>query len=516
MSAHKHSNTKNKSFWDRVKTWWNNDTIFLSGVCLLSLVTFLRAFSIDFMLDDYFFLKVGRANSIGDFLHFFYPVKDYFYRPIPTETFYFLIHIFRENTVIAHTMMFILYFVGLVFLYKIILKILHERGLARLFIFLYAIHFTHVFQLYEIATAIEIFLFTFLVISFYYYLNRKIALSVVFFVLALLSKETAILFPLFLLLYYVFKGKKEGFRLRDIFWYVATSVLFGLIYRFGVSEVVRNEPTYRIQKNPRLMVNNLMWYSFWSLGIPNFFPDYFASIFSPPIADFWKQLKNQTFIYWAWSYGAYFVLFIPTAIVGFVLALKKKNGWAILLFSAISFLLFISPTLPILHKWMVRLTLPLIFVVLIQSYLLWLVYASGKLGRIVVGIILVLFFIGNAFAIQLHQESGLFLLETRIVKNVRTYVAKHRKKIEQKGIIHFQDRDVTGVTITPWGGSKKLSTTLHGEDFADLFFPDKSIRVFYAYETPATPEGAFIAKAFQIVQNQSFNCKTILFFQWCW
>ena len=35
-----------------------------------------------------------------------------------------------------------------------------------------------------------------------------------------------------------------------------------------------------------------MWYFLWSLGLPNFMPDYIISIFKPPISEFGKLIIN--------------------------------------------------------------------------------------------------------------------------------------------------------------------------------------------------------------------------------
>jgi hypothetical protein len=52
-------------------------------------IVFRNAFKVEFYVDDYFFLKIGHANDFKSFINFFSPFKDYFYRPIPTELFYF-------------------------------------------------------------------------------------------------------------------------------------------------------------------------------------------------------------------------------------------------------------------------------------------------------------------------------------------------------------------------------------------------------------------------------------------
>jgi len=183
-------------------------------VLLFAFTTFLfkNAFSTYFLNDDFFFLKITRINSFSQFVNFFSPIRQYSYKPVSTEVFFFLIHLFKENVFIAHLLGFLIFFVGIYYLYKTILLLTKNKLLSRLTVALYAINFTHVFQLYYLGTMQEVALFTFIAISFYKLLSGKNIQAIVFFVLALLSKETAVLFVSFLILFKFFTDKKIEWR----------------------------------------------------------------------------------------------------------------------------------------------------------------------------------------------------------------------------------------------------------------------------------------------------------------
>src|SRR3989344_8152437 len=91
-------------------------------VFLFALTAFLfrNAFTTYFFNDDFFFLKIARINSFHQFINFFSPVRQYSYKPISTEVFYFLIHLFNDNIFVAHLLGFLIYFIGIYYLYKII------------------------------------------------------------------------------------------------------------------------------------------------------------------------------------------------------------------------------------------------------------------------------------------------------------------------------------------------------------------------------------------------------------
>jgi len=75
---------------------------------LFAFTTFLfrNAFTTYFFNDDFFFLKITRINSLGQFINFFSPIRQVSYKPVSQEIFYFLIHLMRENIFLAHLLEF--------------------------------------------------------------------------------------------------------------------------------------------------------------------------------------------------------------------------------------------------------------------------------------------------------------------------------------------------------------------------------------------------------------------------
>ena len=150
--------------------------MFFVGLFIIIIFLFNKAFSTYFFTDDFFFLKISRITNISDFIKFFSPIRTHSYKPLATEVFYWLIHLVNHNLLISHGIVFIVFFIGLVYLYKNIMKLTNNRLLAYLTTGLYGISFTHVFQLYYLATFQEIAVFTCLNISFYYFQSNFIIL----------------------------------------------------------------------------------------------------------------------------------------------------------------------------------------------------------------------------------------------------------------------------------------------------------------------------------------------------
>ncbi len=323
-----------------------SESIIFVLFCLFSIVgLFKNAYSISFFLDDFFFLDIGHANNLWQFLNFFSPFKNYFYRPIPTETFYFIINYFGQDLIIAHTIVFVVYIIGVFYLLKITFFITQKRLFSYLLVFFYAINTVHIFQLYQLATFIEIALFTFLIVSFYYFITQKIFISLLFFIIALMSKETALLYPIFLFAYTYFTEKVTNnfIKLLGLMFFI--SIIFLLIYHQSSQTAITTTDTYTIQLNPHLLLNNTVWYLLWSLGLPNFVPDYIKSIFFNPLPSFWNLMTDSTIRHYFYLLIAYFALFVPTYIVVLLRAnnIQQKKILILTGFGLFFFLVFISP-----------------------------------------------------------------------------------------------------------------------------------------------------------------------------
>jgi hypothetical protein len=478
----------------------NLTVIFFLVLTSFVLILFRRAFTINFFLDDFFFLKIGRADNLNQFLNFFSPNKTYFYRPIPTEIFYYFINLINENLFVTHFFIFLFYFIGLFFLLKSLLVVTGNKVLAYLAVFMYSINFVHVFQLYQVATFIEVSLFTFLILSFYCVLKKRYFLSSIFFIGALFSKESAIFFPLILTLCYFFKiipFSKKAFRSLIINFLLC--LFFYFLYRPSLSYVTATEPFYRLNLNLRLIINNLLWYSLWSLGLPNFLPDYLPSIFAKPLPDFWKLLDSPAYKIYFYSLIVYYTFLIPTALTIFLNHPKTRiKNFLAYVFIFVSFTLLIAPTLPTIHRWMVRLTLPLIFTVLTQAMIIYQAFKEKKFYKFIAGILLILYIVIQIIGVGIHESSSIFLFESKISDQVLTFLTKNKNEIEKKKIIYFLDRNSN---LSGWDGSKKLKNTLHGENFIPAIFLKENIKVYYDFNKNKIPLHAFVIDSEEMMSH---------------
>lgn len=450
-------------------------SLFSSFTILSVLLYFARAFQTGIFKDDFFFFNISHVHTIADFAKFFSPIRTYSYKPLASEVFYFFI---RNNITIGRIVVFLTYFIGLYFLYQVVLNLTKKQLLAQLFVFLYAISFVHVFQLYWLATFQEVLVFAALASSFFFYQKEKYIPSIVLYTLALFSKETAILYLPFLYCMHFYFYKKRD--LKSLIAYTVFSVIFYFLYKYSLSFVTSLD-NYKMEFNPKRILNNSLWYFLWSVGAPNFLPDTMRSIFSKPTADFWKMFVAKNFAAYWYSYCTYLIGFCISAAVFFIAYSKKRFGlFKMLMGSLIGFFLFLGPILFFQHRWMVRLMIPLIFISLFQGYVLFQFIKAGGVFKYIAILLLFLYSAGNFFGTKVHESTSMYQLETQIVKNASLYFKSHKTQIEQVGAIQFVDNPSQDASCAAWGGcSKKLENTFHGQYFLDYYFASKKIKAVY-------------------------------------
>lgn len=463
---------------------------------------FVKAFTIHYFADDYFFLQISRAKTIGDFIHFYDPIRTYSYKPLASETFYFLLHLLHENVILGHIIMFATFFVGIFYLYRIIVFLTKNTNLAKLAVFLYGISCVHVYQLYWFATYQEVALFSFLTISFFHFLKKRYALSIFFFILASFCKETAALYAPFLI-FFVFvsdKGKVKIKHYYPLVIYIVLTVIFYLLYRTGLSHVTDLQ-NYKMTWNIRLLISNSIWYFVWGAGFPTFLPDVFPSVLSKPLPELWSILQTTSVAVYFYQLLVYWGIFIVSFIVYLVSQRKQaKKNIFLLLFSLISFFIFLGPILFFPHKWMIRLTLPLIFVSFFQAYFLLELFRKNMLAKVVAVVLVVLYMSWNFVGISTHETFSLYLLENTIYERVNKEFTAHKTQIEQKKYIYFKDNAKNKNLV--YLNSQKLHLSLHGQSFIDHFFPGYHIKAVYNFQTPKIPNDAFIVNTYAIFNQK--------------
>lgn len=463
----------------------------LVAVVATFLTFFFGAFSMYYFSDDFKFLS---ASKNFDLISFFSPIRTTFYRPLPTEFFYYFLQRLPLPTISGHIFVFFIFLIGVFFLYKTLIIITKNKVTSSFTTILYLFHFSHVYQLYWFATFQEVAQFALLIGSLYFILNKRFYISLGLFVLALFSKEQALLFPFIALFFYFLKYKK-------IHPFFLIYILFDCIF-VGIHMFVNSHmpilPEYVIHLSPKLFVNNALWYGLWSLGFPAMMSDYMKTILSLPFGAFWNYFSQPTFRIYFFGMIIYltilFIFFISTLVSK---TKEKINLTPYVISSLFLFILFLLPVLPIIHKWMVRLTIPLIFISLLEGVILSIMWKQKNTKPFVIFLI-GLYLIWNYFGIKQHEVISTYVLESSITKQA-VQVFANKQRFENCTTLYI--KDPKNVKMSSWDGSEKLALTLSGNSFLSYYFPNKkNIKVQYEYASKQPRKGACVVLADELIK----------------
>lgn len=171
------------------------------GLVALTVATsllYLKSLKIGFISDDF--------NLIFDYKIHIDPFSGNRWLPIQ-GAYYWLINLLDFNLVAVRSVFIAFFVINILLVFKIIYLLTNKRVVAFLSAFIFAFFYRHPMAIYWLPGSLEILLFTFFLSSILFFIiyrqSKKklfLGLSLVFFVLSLLCKESAIVLPLVLFL----------------------------------------------------------------------------------------------------------------------------------------------------------------------------------------------------------------------------------------------------------------------------------------------------------------------------
>ncbi len=446
---------------------FNLSWLILTAVFCLFL--FNHSFTGFFTNDDFYFLNISRAENVKQFVDFFNPLTVYkgqaMYRPLTTQAFYFFGRsVLAMNPIYMHIFSFVCFMLLVYLIYLFSLKISKSKSISILTSFLYATSATHFGHFYYLSTfqeiGVGIFIFLSVILFIEYLYNNKskhYIFSLLAFILGLLSKETAVIVPAFIILLGLYLKK---FKLVHYLPYIIILGLYLLarIYFYGITK----GDTYIWDFSPRI-INTLGWYSAWSLNIPESFIDFVGPglKINPNLLKYWRS-ETITIISTFVSFSLTLTILFAKKIKIF---LKKYNGT--LIFSVSLFVLGLLPVvfLPI-HKFSYYLTISIFPVTFLISIIL---DQYKKLTKIVV---ILLWIFGSFSTLSYTLDTSWISRGSQISYKVKQY---------------FDDKSFTGNTNyvyfydtvkdkeLPWSPTEVVLNAISGDDFFAVYYPNKTI-----------------------------------------
>ncbi len=240
-----------------------------------------------FAQDDFIHLNASKASNILEFLNFFNPFYQFpdifFYRPLPTQVHFFInSQIFGLNPLPFHVESLIFHLLNTWLFYLIVKKLWKDRTIAFISTLFYGVSAAHFLSLFYISAFQQVARTFYLLLSIFLWIKffevRKTILYIlglVSFIAALLSKESSIVLPPFLLLVdFLLEGRnvlKE--RIKYLLPYFAIAGIY-LLIRLSGFQTIFGKGEYDVSFSLFNILQNLKWYILWSFGLPEILSTY--------------------------------------------------------------------------------------------------------------------------------------------------------------------------------------------------------------------------------------------------
>lgn len=478
----------------KIKQHLNLIVVFLAGFVL-----YFRSLFNFFTNDDFFLLKISQAHSLKDFFNFFNLVKGPdglgMYRPLSTQVYYYLGRTLSGLNPISYRLLAFAGFFLLIYLvYLLARRISRSEKIALTTSLLYTTSATHFAHLYYSATFQELALGIFFLASilvFISYLEKKrwrhLGYSFLFFVLALMSKETAVILPFVLAGIYLFKISRGEIKLPVRKFLISMSPYFLILtfyfyMRFAHYGFATGD-SYLWNFSPLKALNTVGWYGLWSLNIPEMLVDFVGPglKFNPNLFTMWSKEIVPIFI----LFGFEAVILIIITIKNFSKLLSSRKSRHFLLFLIFWFLAALLPVvfLPI-HKFTYYLTLPLFAVAFFISDLLF-KYESKHVYFLFVLIWLLL----SVKTLNLTVRTHWITAGAKISRSVYEYFKDNSSWLKgYKNIVFY---DLPKDKSLPWQPTAVLKNTLSDNNFFQVFYPGK-YSVKYGLESAPKEDAVYI------------------------
>lgn len=359
----------------------NNWLVFLI-LLAISLIFYSDAFSHYFYQDDFYHFYISRTDNIWDFLDFFNPVNKYgyqIYRPLSTQVFFFLYqNLFGLSHTIFQIIVLGLLSINSFLIYKICRRY-SSLTISILLAIFYLVHHQNIGIVYYLSTIQTSLAVLFTLLGIIQIQNKprfwKFNLTALY-LLSLFCHEitivNSIIFSLLIIVGDIKKSKKE--KLLFLTLIIITILFLFFKLKFLNTEFFDNTH-YALSFNPRIIINNLMWYGLWLLSFPEYIINFIGSGFKP-LPQLFGQYRKESLLS--------FAIVLINGLIYLFLIIKSKFKIEFLAY----FVLFIIALAPILlfpwHKYTYYLPIASVFIIIFISKIL------TKSNKTSIGLILLL------------------------------------------------------------------------------------------------------------------------------
>lgn len=440
-----------------MKKFLQNPRLILFSIVVLCALLFYPGFFTYFHQDD--FIHLSYSQTLGQVLSAFniFQKGDFpFYRPIPTQFyFYFGKLIFGFNPFGFHLINFFIFSLNIFLVYRLIKMISRNETVGLIASVFFAVNSTHFAPLYSPAYIHELFYVLFGVLTVERFLiwntnhhSRNYIFSIAFFILALMSKETAVVLPAILILVHLFfeRQKKFGFSFKIFlpFLVILAGYLIAHFYYYGIA----SGPSYQIMIGKQTF-NILAWYFFWALSTPNILIDFVG----PGL-----KLSN-VFFQVAGGNGWLFILLFPILLLLFLILLFQSfKSSKLILFGILWFIIGMIPLIIFpLHKLATEQAFSLVGLSLSLAVLYFVNLKAGYVRKLFSLSLIIIYFLIATNSILLARRTHWIVRSAKQARTVIDYIKTNYPNLSEAAVIYFRNGEIK---IPQYGSSKQVYQSL--------------------------------------------------------
>jgi hypothetical protein len=445
--------------------------------CLLLVFWFRSSFLTFFSQDDFFRFKMSQASSFAEVVGFFGFKNSHlygFYRPISINLYSYLgPKFFGLNSFYYHVFNFAIFGTTVYLVYRIAREILGDRKKALYATVFYGFSASHLTALSYLPNVEEVIVAFFYFLTIFLYLKRS-KFSFLTFVLALLSRETAVTLP-FVLIGLEFFSQRKWTKVLPYFLLLGTYGFLRYFFHLFPDQGVY-QTTFALSK----ILNNGVWFFAWALGFPESLVDFVGSglklnpsLFkiSPPLP---YLIIGLGLLFSAW--------FGLQTLLAFI---KQKRRAKILAF-CLWFGITLLPFLPLSgHKFAYYLEIPLFG----MACLMALVLTSSKVKAWVgVGLYILLSFL----TVRYYEQTYWGINRPKLTKTIFAELKAKYPSLPKGAILYFKNDPDYQFVSEDWGGTSTQAKIAISECNGPQFlYNDFSLKCLFEDDNPVLPETSY-------------------------
>jgi 4-amino-4-deoxy-L-arabinose transferase-like glycosyltransferase len=433
---------------------------------------FFPSFKQGFSQDDYKNLYLSQnIKQVGEAFNIFKQAEYPFYRPLSTQLYFFTAkQIFGFNPLGYHVVNFIIYVFNMLLVYKLIKELTKSKNAAVAGMIFFGINVTHFAPLYSPAYVQELLLVFFTLLTVIFYLKKSLAATLLFFIFALMSKETAVIVPGILALVGLYVNGLS--RIKKIIIYLLPFALILGIYLLGhflFYGLPESASYHLVFGKQNLQIT--FWYFAWAFSVPNILIDFLL-----------PGLKINPLFFQIAGINGYLTLILFPLLMAyfcFLSAVCAKRQMIML-----GFFWFLMGILPLIffpfHKLAVEQSVSLVGMAIFVGHVFSQCVKKSRLMKAAAIIFMTLYIVFAANSILLAQKSHWLIRSEIVARNTMDFLKNKYPRLEKNKILYFSNGKVK---IAAFGSSRQVFQALGEGKGIDLLYGRK-ITIYFEGVNP--------------------------------